>query len=118
MSERSRPFHPNTQRRPWEWTCAIWALCAIAILCEAMLMRGFLLAAAADSAAFTGRLGPHDFADVSYGLLGMVTAWTRGVFHPSHLEAWERSSFPISGLAICAFALVFHLRKRRPGSFR
>jgi hypothetical protein len=114
MFEKARPFLANTRRRPWESTRAIWALWAIAIICEAVLMRGFLLAAAADSAAFTGSLGPHG---VSYDLLRMVTAWTRGAFHPSHLESWERSSFPISGLAISAFALVFYLRKRRPGSF-
>src|ERR1700736_582366 len=101
---------------PWVSTRAIWALCAIAIICEVVLLRGFLLAATADSAAFTGRLGPQTFAHVSSDLLRMAAAWATGAFHPSHLESWERSSFPFSGLAISSFALVFYLRKRRSGS--
>jgi hypothetical protein len=102
---------------PWVSKRAIWALCAIAIICEVVLMRGFLLAATADSAAFTGSFGPQNFTDVSYDLLRMVTAWATGAFHPSHLESWERSSFPFSGLAIGSFALVCYLRKRRASSF-
>lgn len=103
----------EAKRRFWKSTRAIWALYALVIICEAVLTRGFLLAASADSALFTGSLGPQNLTGVSHDLLHMMLAWTKGAFHPSHLESWQRSSFPISVLAISAVVLSFYLRKRR-----
>jgi hypothetical protein len=103
----------EAQPRLWKSTLAIWALYALIILCEAVLTRGFFLAASADSAAFSGGLGPQNLEGVLHDVPNMMKAWTSGGFHPSHLESWERSSFPISGTAISAVALSFYLRKRR-----
>src|SRR5438309_1326816 len=103
----------EARRRPWNSPLAIWALYALVIICEVVLTRGFLLAASADSALFTGSLGPQSLTGVSHDLLQMMLAWTKGAFHPSHLESWQRSSFPISVLAISAVVLSFYLRKRR-----
>jgi hypothetical protein len=103
----------EVQPRLWKSTLAIWALYALVIICEAVLARGFFLAASADSAAFSGGLGPQDLTSVLRDVPHMMMAWTSGGFHPSHLESWERSSFPISGTAISAVALSVYLRKRR-----
>src|SRR5207245_3459388 len=103
----------EARRRPWNSTLAIWALYALVIICEAVLTRGFLLAASADSAVFTGSLGPQSLTDVSQDLLRMMMAWTKGAFHPSHLESWERSSLPI--YLVCRLVLEkrIFLRKQR-----
>ena len=103
----------EAQRRPWKSTLAIWALYALVIVCEAVLTRGFWLAASADSAVFSGGLGPQNLEGVLHDVPDMIKAWTSGGFHPRHLESWERSSFPISGTAISAVALSLYLRKRR-----
>jgi len=104
----------GAQRHTWNSMRAIWSLYAFIVICEAALLRGFLLAAAADSAVFSSNLGPQNLAGISHDLLQMTIAWTKGAFHPSNLESWQRSSFPISVLAISALALSIYLRKKRP----
>jgi len=103
----------EARRRPWNSTLAIWALYALVIICEVVLTRGFLLAASADSAVFTGSLGPQSLTDVSQDLLRMMVAWTKGAFHPSHLESWERSSLPMYLVVVGAVTLSVFLRKQR-----
>jgi len=106
------------RRRPWKSTLAVWALYALVIICEAVLTRGFLLAASADSAAFTGSLGPQSLTDASQDVLRMMTAWTKGAFHPRHLESWERSALPIYVVVAGAVALSFYVRKKHPSRLR
>jgi hypothetical protein len=95
------------------WTPAAAGLFVLALACEMLLTRGFLQAAAADSAAFNGSQRADAFPAVSYSVLQMTTAWARGAFRPAHLESWERSSFPVSALAVTAFALSVRLRRPR-----
>ena len=103
----------RTPRPPRRWTFAAAVVFALAVACELILTRGFLQAAAADSAAWNGISRPPAFPGLSAGVMEMAAAWVSGGFHPRHLEAWERSSLPVSALALAAFGLSFHLRRPR-----